>query len=393
MKKNLLHVTLFLFGAALLWTSCEKKDTHSFNIKGIIIGEAPQEIIMEYIHNDSCVGDTAQIINGKFEFKGTIKEPTIANINLLENGLWIEPGNMELTIDMQKNTHVLKGSKTNDDKKSYYAYVDSLVSILRPYTKDIQRLCDSLVKVKDKDIKKKLEEQVLSLEDEMKDKSENTIDIQKRFIQQHPNSFFSSFLLYPINAGEAIPIDTCIALYNLLSKDVQNGEFGKKIAKDIALISGNRLGESAPLFEAFDTIHNRLIKLDDMKGKVVIMDFWAPWCAPCRWGFKHLKTMYDNYHDKGLEIIAVYTDKKEDKESWEKAIHNDKVEAWHHVKIAENMEPGKENNRDIRSLYYVQAIPRKILIDKNGKIVKIWVGVNDTIEEEVENIVKEKLLE
>lgn len=393
MKKYILSITLITWSIiSVMLTGCEKKDPHTFTLQGIIAGDTPQEIILKYVYNDSSIYDTARIIDGRFLFKGKIQEPTLANINLVDEELWIEPGMMELNIDLQHHTHQLKGSQTEDDKKSYYNHIDSLIAGIRPYMEQMQHLSDSLKSTKGQAEKKQLKEKLMQLQEKIKAQSGSTLDMQKHFIQKHPGSFFSSYLLYPINAGEIIPIDSCIVLYNLLSKEVQNGEFGRKIAKDIKLISHNRQGEPAPLFEAFDSLHNRTVTLSDMKGKVVIMDFWAPWCAPCRWGFKNLKSMYQKYHSKGLEIIAVYTDKKEDSSSWKKAIHDDGVENWHQIKIAENMEPGKETAKDIRALYYVQAIPRKILIDKQGNIVKIWVGVNNQIEEEVENMVKEELL-
>ena len=89
--------------------------------------------------------------------------------------------------------------------------------------------------------------------------------------------------------------------------------------------------------------------------------------------------------------MAVYTDRRFEPEKWREAIEKDGVGDWHHVKIAADMAAPQPQPGDIRSHYYVQAIPRKILIDRNGMIVKTWVGVSRQYEEEFASLLSNAL--
>src|ERR1700741_544627 len=71
------------------------------------------------------------------------------------------------------------------------------------------------------------------------------------------------------------------------------------------------------------TLKGDSIKLSSLKGKVVLLDFWASWCGPCRASNKYLVKLYDKYKTKGFEIFSVSID--EDKKDWEKAIRKDKI--------------------------------------------------------------------
>ena len=102
------------------------------------------------------------------------------------------------------------------------------------------------------------------------------------------------------------------------------------------------------------------ITLSSLRGKYVLLDFWASWCRPCRVENPNLVKSYNKYNDKGFEIFQVALDKK--KESWVDAIENDQL-AWAHVSDLQywNSAPAR--------LYKVQGIPASFLLDKQGKII------------------------
>lgn len=354
-----------------------------FTVNGTIEGKPVKELTLTYSVNNRNVSTTAQVVNGKFTFKGTLSEPSMGNISISDEMLWVEPGTMQLTVYTDKQKFKLTGSKTHDDQKAYFDFVQQKINSLQALGDKLKMLTEQQKKETRADRKKQLENRIDSVKAELKRKSGSSQALQIDFIKAHPASVFSAFLLSPINAGEALEVDSCRHLYNSFSPEVKQSYWGKKIAADIALIAQSGVGIKAPLFEAYDRLHNRTVNLADLRGKVVVLDFWAPWCTPCRWGFKPLMELYNKYHDKGLEVVAVYTDRKDDVEKWKKAIEEDGIAAWHHVKIAENMEIGKETPADIRSKYYVMAIPRRLLIDRQGNIVKRWVGVSKEIEGEV----------
>jgi thiol-disulfide isomerase/thioredoxin len=121
------------------------------------------------------------------------------------------------------------------------------------------------------------------------------------------------------------------------------------------------IGQQAPEISLPDK-EGRLFHLSDEKGKVVLVDFWASWCEPCRRNNPHLVRLYKKYKTAGLEIIGISIDSKEI--DWMEAVHHDKL-GW----IQVNDNKGWESSSTL--LYGVNAIPASYLIDKEGIVQKI----------------------
>lgn len=102
------------------------------------------------------------------------------------------------------------------------------------------------------------------------------------------------------------------------------------------------------------------LKLSDYKGKIVLIDFWASWCGPCRRENPNVVRVYNKFKDKGFEIFGVSLDKSKDK--WIKAIEKDKL-TWPHVSDLKGW--GSKHAKD----YGVTGIPQTFLVDKEGKII------------------------
>ena len=103
------------------------------------------------------------------------------------------------------------------------------------------------------------------------------------------------------------------------------------------------------------------IKLSSTKGSVVLLDFWAAWCAPCRMENPNLVKAYNTYHSKGFQIYQVSLDKT--REAWIKGINDDKLGKWIHVSDI------KYWNSVVVPLYKIEAIPANFLLDKDGRII------------------------
>lgn len=103
-----------------------------------------------------------------------------------------------------------------------------------------------------------------------------------------------------------------------------------------------------------------ILKLSDLRGKVVLIDFWASWCGPCRKENPNVVQMYKKYAEKGFEIFAVSLDR--DKARWEKAIADDQL-SWQHISDL------KHWKSEYAALYGVRSIPDTLLIDAEGKII------------------------
>ncbi len=119
------------------------------------------------------------------------------------------------------------------------------------------------------------------------------------------------------------------------------------------------IGAFVPDIEAVDK-DGKVFKLSDLRGQVVLIDFWASWCGPCRRESPNVVANYMKYKDKGFTILSISADK--DKNSWLKAIEQDNYLWKNHLLSAEN---GYRAQRD----FQVQGYPTMFLIDKEGKLI------------------------
>ncbi len=124
-----------------------------------------------------------------------------------------------------------------------------------------------------------------------------------------------------------------------------------------------QLGNMAKEINLPDT-KNQTIALSSLKGKVVLIDFWASWCRPCRQTIPGLKKLYSLYHDKGFEIYGVSLD--DNAKAWQQAISDDQS-AWIHV---------NDKSGSVANQWVVSVIPTTFLLDKTGKIVAVDEDAN-----------------
>jgi thiol-disulfide isomerase/thioredoxin len=132
----------------------------------------------------------------------------------------------------------------------------------------------------------------------------------------------------------------------------------KEILENMAQTAKIANGKKAPDF-AFPDVNGKKWSPKDFKGKYLIVDFWASWCGPCRQEIPHLKEVYKKYQSKGLEILAVSVDAKEN--DWKKAMNEEKM-AWPQVNAKES--------KDVMASYLFSGIPYLVVVDKEGNIIE-----------------------
>lgn len=120
-------------------------------------------------------------------------------------------------------------------------------------------------------------------------------------------------------------------------------------------------GKPAPDFEELMVDRKTTMKLSDLKGKVVLLDFWASWCGPCRRENPNVVAVYNNYKDKGFTVMNVSLDDNLDR--WKQAIEQDGLIWPNHVSDL------KKWNSAVGQIYQVRSIPFTVLIDQKGNIV------------------------
>ncbi len=133
----------------------------------------------------------------------------------------------------------------------------------------------------------------------------------------------------------------------------------KDLEYKLELIARFVKGGEAPNFTQNDP-EGHPVSLTDFRGKVVLVDFWASWCGPCRKENPNVVKLYAKYKDQGFEVLGVSLDSKQDR--WLDAIEKDGL-TWTHVSDLK----GWQN--EVAGLYSVTSIPHTVLLDKEGKIL------------------------
>jgi len=373
-------------------TSNEVKNSEEFTLQGKITGQDSGIIILSYFHEERSIYDTSIIANGKFTFKGIIFEPALATLSdrneLNRVMIYLEPQKMKISLSGDNfQIFKMKGSKTQNDS-------DLLNKMEEPYYNKIMILRDQYSTITDsiEDLEDDSVKLLLGVELERVIKlwsiTGKQIDsIQIRFILEKPKSFLALYRLRSLGSSEILSPDSTKSIFDGLDLSLRESRYGKLLYEDIRKRMNVSLGAQAPDFKAID-LKKRIVTLSQFKGEsIVLLDFWASWCVPCRNSIPHLKTIYKKYHSRGLEIIAVSTD--ENRESWIEAIRQEGTEMWYHILIGEKWPDGLITNDYFDQEYFITAIPEKYMIDKYGKIIYRHVGYSKASERSLDSLLNQ----
>lgn len=314
MKKIIFGLLLLAIG------SCNEKPKSVFSLNARTDNIENGTVLYLVNTSTSEVMDSTTVQNNSFEFKNALPHSPVQTLlhtkgYKLYRYIWLE--NSTMTFDATTkgfNKASITGSKSEDLSQALHKKLDSL-----------------------------------SRDERQK--------VQIEFIKDHPNSIVGANMLYVYSTSWGKEIVS--GLFDKLSNKNKSSVYGKKIDKYLSLNKNLKIGDRFVDFEMADQ-DGDLRKLSDLKGKTVLLEFWASWCSPCRKENVNLVKTYEKFNPWGFEVFAVTLDQQ--KEAWLKAIEDDGLN-WQHVNDF------KGSDSEAALIYGISGIPDNYLIDENGIII------------------------
>ena len=182
-----------------------------------------------------------------------------------------------------------------------------------------------------------------------------------KILADHPNSVTAVMALTDLVSLKLINATEARSYLEKFSPELKESRLGRSLETSISSIveTTNKIGDKVANFTA-PSLSGKPLSLNDNLGKITILDFWASWCRPCRAENPNVVRIYNKYKSKGLEIIGISFDQKEEK--WQNAVDNDGL-TWKHVS---NLKGWKE---PLGKPFGVRSIPTTYLLDQNGVII------------------------
>jgi peroxiredoxin len=342
---------VLLFACFLTTAHAQQPYVLSGNITGLT-GEV--KVFLSYGRGISAVKDSVVTSTGDFSFKGAIPQPVKASISLVP--MHLLPGESPYSRDMREfylcpgsnqisgsslATAAATGGKSQDEFVQLMAQMEAVrTAMARPGYRGQDKDSMAAARAHYRATEKAVDE------------------AQQNFAKANGNSYVA----FDIVKDHAFVIenpDAFGAMFNALNKDFKATAEGQKMAKNLAIAKRLDIGQPALDFSHADT-SGHPVSLSALKGKYVLVDFWASWCGPCRIEYPFLKKAYSRFKDKNFEIIGISWD--EDKDKWLKAIRENEF-TWLQTSDL------KGHQSELFATYGITAIPQSFLVDPQGVII------------------------
>lgn len=357
LKINFYMKYLFALGVTLLIMSCNN-DTNDYTLEGTAEGfeNGAQLVVFSIEGNQPAPVDTLVVTDGKF--KGTYPKTDSLSLRFIRPvgataNILFFPEDQDLTATIYKDSLTASYVTGGPQNEAYREFAKGISGFNKQMQANFGRL-QQAQQQKDTAMLASIQKENMALTQTQTEKN-------KKFVEEHPGSLFSVMLISEmVNRKDMTPQEARTALDNLEPK-VKSAYLTQQLEEQLSKLKVTDVGEIAPSFEG-PTPTGETLALKDAMGKYTLIDFWASWCKPCRLENPNVVKVYNQYHDKGFNIISVSLDRPNQKEQWLKAIEDDKMD-WYHIS---NLQFWQD---PIAQAYSIRSIPTTLLLDEEGRII------------------------
>ncbi|WP_285008410.1 TlpA disulfide reductase family protein [Pedobacter faecalis] len=350
-SRKLLTVAICMMAAV----TANAQQTASYKITGRVEGLGNGMAYLNASYGDKQIKDSVAASNGTFSFKGEAPDGLICYLRFGKSGFLSIPVGLKENISISANFNDMTSAKVTGAKHyrvwtewaSAWRAVTSRAGVLYKQADSLDKLSKSTGKPADRSVVDAGFEQL----------NKRLIDSVEAFVKRYPASPVLPYIIIDRFVNYPNP-EKAASTYAALAPQAKNSYYGLQLGESIKINAKTGIGVT-PQFSVPDK-NGKAVSLADFKGKVVLVDFWASWCGPCRKENPNLVKAYEKYHDKGFEIIGISLDDKKDR--WLAAIEADKLN-WVH---ASDLKGWKS---DLALEYGIKSIPMSFLVDASGKII------------------------
>jgi peroxiredoxin len=357
-----------MIAVLLSFISCKTKITDGYTINGTISGADTGWILLKKREEGKMItADSLQIKEGKFTFTGKVEMPEMYYLKLMNMDgalpFFIENTAITMTVYADSiDKSVVTGSATHDAFTAYQKE-ESV------YNLKMEELYGEYMTAKEANDSVSLKKVEANYDSVQNAQSVFT----KEYILKNGKSVVAAYLA--ISNAYAYKLEDLQAINKAMDPAIANSVYVKKLAEREALLIKIQPGQPAPDFTMNDTT-GKPVSLSSLKGQVVLVDFWASWCGPCRAENPNVVAAYKKFSSKGFTILGVSLDT--DKEKWLQAIAKDGL-VWQHVSDLIGWDNAAAKQ------YGVMSIPANFLLDKEGKILATGLRGED-LEKKLEEV-------